>query len=348
MSWRLLVIAGAIAVVGFLVSRLTLVVIPTLIALLVASVLHPLSDRLASRGLPAAVAALLVFLGVALVIGAGVAFVAPPVANELGDLGSILSTSQGGLAGWLEEEPFGLTSGDIEGYVDQLNDQIVANRGRIASGLLGAAVGVVEIVGATALAIVLAFFFVKDRDRLWQWLIDQFPRDRYEDVREAGRRAWESMQGYVRGITIIAIVDAVLIGAALIILGTPLALPLAVLVFLGAFVPIIGAFVSGLAAVAVALVTQGLAQAAIIAAVITAIQQLEGNVLQPVVMGRTVRLHPVVILLAVASGLIVAGIAGAFLAVPLVATATSAGSYLKARRQERSDAPTGPGALAAR
>ncbi|MBW3587920.1 MAG: AI-2E family transporter [Actinobacteria bacterium] len=332
-SWRLLVVAAAISVVGFLVARLTLVVVPTLIALLLASVLHPVVARLTSRRVPPAVATVAVFIAVVLAVGAGIAFVAPAVAAEVREAGPTLSTTQNGLAGWLEDEPFGISRSDIDDYIDRIGEQVAANRGRIASGVLGAAAGFVQIVAATALAIVLAFFFVKDRDRLWGWILDQFPRNRRDDVGEAGRRAWEAMQGYVRGITIIAFVDAILIGIALVIVGVPLALPLAVLVFLGAFVPIIGAFVSGLMAVAVALITLGPAEAAIIALVITGIQQLEGNILQPVVMGHTVKLHPVVILVAVASGVIIAGIAGAFLAVPMVATATSAGSYLKEQRE---------------
>lgn len=336
-SWRLLVIAAAISVVGFLVARLTLVVIPTLIALLVASVLHPAASRLASRGLPPALATFAVFVAVVLAVGAGIAYIAPAVAAEVGEAGTTLSTAQNGLAGWLEDEPFGISRSDVDDYIDRIGEQIAANRGRIATGVLGAAAGFAQITAATALAIVLAFFFVKDRDRLWAWIVDQFPRNRRDDVREAGRRAWEAMQGYVRGITIIAFVDAVLIGIALVIVGVPLALPLSVLVFLGAFVPIIGAFVSGLVAVGVALITLGVAEAAIIALVITGIQQLEGNVLEPVVMGHTVKLHPVVILVAVASGVIIAGVAGAFLAVPVVATATSAGSYLKQQREQRGE-----------
>ncbi|HWC14250.1 MAG TPA: AI-2E family transporter [Actinomycetota bacterium] len=347
-AWRLLVIAAAATVVGFLVARLTLVVIPTLIALLVASVLHPPAARLSARGVPPAVSAFLVFLTVVLAVGAGVAYIAPAVAEEVSDAGTTLSSAQNGLAGWLEDEPFGISRSDAGDYIDRIGDQIAENRSRIATGVLGAAAGLVQIVGATALAIVLAFFFVKDRDRMWGFIVVQFPEERKNDVGEAGRRAWEAMQGYVRGITIIAVVDAVLIGIALVILDVPLALPLSVLVFLGAFVPIIGAFVSGLVAVVIALITRGIAEAAIIAVVITAIQQLEGNILQPVVMGRTVKLHPVVILLAVATGVIVAGIAGAFLAVPVVATTTAAGSYLKRVREERSHDPIADGPAAER
>lgn len=337
MSWRLLVIAGAVAVVGFLVARLTLVIVPALVAVLVASVLHPLSARLVARRIPPALAAFAVFITTLLVLGGCVAFIAPAVATQLDDFGKTLSSAEDGLARWLDDAPFGLSRDDVSRYIDQIAEQISENRTRIASGLLGAAAGALQIAAAAALALVLSFFFVKDRDRIWGWVLDQFPRRRRDDIEEAGRRAWEAMQGYVRGITLIALVDAVLIGIALVIVGVPLALPLSVLVFLGAFVPIVGAFASGLVAVLVALITLGIPQALTIAAAITIIQQLEGNVLEPVVMGRTVKLHPVVILLAVASGAIVAGIAGAFLAVPLVATATASGSYLKARRAERGE-----------
>lgn len=336
-SWRLLVVAGALALIGFLVARLTLVVVPTLIAVLVASVLHPAAARLVQRGVPAVLAVLAVFVLALVAIGGSAALIVPAVADEVGTFSDTVSTAQDGLAGWLEDEPWGLSRSDVNRYIDQVGQQLVDNRDRIVTGVLGAAAGFLQIVAATALALVLSFFFVKDRDRIWGWIVDQFPRHRRDEALEAGRRAWDAMQGYLRGVTIIALVDAVLIGIALVIVQVPLALPLSVLVFLGAFVPIVGAFVSGLVAVFVALMTRGIAEAAIIAVAITAIQQLEGNVLQPVVMGRTVKLHPVVILLTVACGAIVAGVAGAFLSVPIVATTTAAGSYLKERREERSD-----------
>jgi predicted PurR-regulated permease PerM len=185
------------------------------------------------------------------------------------------------------------------------------------------------------LIVVLTFFFVKDGGRLWEWILELFHEDRQPVLREVGERAWTALSAYVQGVFLVATIDAVLIGAALLILGVPVAVPLIVLTFVAAFFPVVGAFVAGAAAVLVALVANGLGAALIILAVIVAVQQLEGNVFYPVVVGRKLQLHPVGILLALTAGGVLAGVVGAFLAVPIAAVTGAVLHYTRERREAR-------------
>jgi putative heme transporter len=182
---------------------------------------------------------------------------------------------------------------------------------------------------------VLTFFFLKDGTRLWDWVVELFHEDRQPVLREVGDRSWAVLSAYVRGVFLVACIDAVLIGAALLIVGVPVAMPLIVLTFVAAFFPILGAFVAGAAAVLVALVANGTVAALVILAVIVAVQQLEGNVFYPVVVGRKLRLHPVGILLALTAGGVLAGVAGAFLAVPVAAVTAAVIDYTRERREEQ-------------
>ncbi|MGH3001372.1 MAG: AI-2E family transporter [Gaiellaceae bacterium] len=187
----------------------------------------------------------------------------------------------------------------------------------------------VELAVGTLLALFLLFFFLKDGDRIWAWVVRLFPGDARADVEAIGRRGWKVLGGYLRGVSIVALVDAVLIGGALAVLGVPFALPLALLTFLGGFLPIVGANLAGFAAAMVALVSDGLLTALVVAAVVLVVQQLEGHLLQPLIVGRSVRLHPVAILLAITAGGVLWGIPGAFLAVPLTAVSAAAASHLR-------------------
>jgi predicted PurR-regulated permease PerM len=194
--------------------------------------------------------------------------------------------------------------------------------------VLSGATLAVEVVTGGLLSLVLTFFFVKDGDRIGNWFARQ-AGSRGDDVRAVGRRAFETLGAYLRGQATVGLIDGVFIGIGLAVVGVPLAVPLAFLVFLGAFLPIVGAFLSGLIAALVALVSKGLVAALIIVGITIFVQQLEGHVLAPLVLGRAVKLHPVVILLALTGGGVVGGIIGAALAVPAVAVVTSVGSYLR-------------------
>ena len=179
----------------------------------------------------------------------------------------------------------------------------------------------------------MLFYLLKDGERIWGWLVSLVTPARRDDVRQAGELAWQALAGFVRGQTLVALFDAVLIGSAIAILGVPLALPLAVLTFFGAYVPVIGATVTGLLAVFVALASQGIVAASAVLAAILVVQQIEGNMFQPVVVGRTVQVHPLAILLGVTAGGVLAGIIGAMIAAPVVAVAGAVLRYVR----ERSD-----------
>jgi putative heme transporter len=194
---------------------------------------------------------------------------------------------------------------------------------------------VTKWAAAVVLIIVLVFFFLKDGRRLWEWVLELFHEDRQPVLREVGARSWVALSSYVQGIFLVATIDTILIGTALLIAGVPVATPLIVLTFIAAFFPVIGAFVAGAAAVLVALVANGAPTALIILAVIVAVQQLEGNVFYPVVVGRRLNLHPVGILLALTAGGVLAGVAGAFLAVPIAAVTAAILEFTRERREAR-------------
>lgn len=204
-----------------------------------------------------------------------------------------------------------------------------------------------EVLSGTALAVFVLFFLLKDGGRMWGWVLSWTPPAHRPRADGAGRTAWETLRGYVRGSVLIAFVDAAGIGLGLVLLDVPLALSLTLLVFLGAFVPILGATVSGALAVLVALVTQGVTSALVLLAVVLVVQQLEGNVLHPLVMGRALSVHPVVILLAVSAGGLLAGVPGAIVAVPVVAVTYRVADFL-ADRGDADPAPAnGAGEVAA-
>ena len=181
---------------------------------------------------------------------------------------------------------------------------------------------------------VLVFFFIRDGAQIWGWVVDLFPSRVRPDAHAVGRRSWSALSGYVRGMALVALVDAVLIGLALAIIGVPLVVPLMALTFFGAFVPLVGAFVAGLVAALVALVSRGLVAALLVTGAIVVIQQLEGDLIYPQVVGRSVNLHPVAVLLAVAAGAVLGGIAGAVLAVPAAAVLWATVVQLREARPE--------------
>jgi predicted PurR-regulated permease PerM len=226
---------------------------------------------------------------------------------------------------------FPITRGQLEQAVQEAQDALVSNQETLATGALTTATTVGHVVTGMILALFTLFFFLKDGRSIWLWLVGLFPGDARAYVDEAARRSWRTLISYVRATVVVALVDAIGIGVGLAILGTPLVIPLAALVFLGAFIPIIGSFLAGSVAVLVALVSQGPVQALIALGIVVGVMQLEGHVLQPLLLGRAVRVHPLAVVLSIAAGLLVAGIFGALIAVPLVACANVAGTYLSRR-----------------
>lgn len=330
-SWRLLVVAAAVAVTAFALSHVALVVLPVIGALLLATFLEPPAAWLKGRGVPDALASLVTVLGgLAVLAGIGVVIV-PPLVGAVDDLSGELTEAIDAAEDWLLTGPLELSQEQLRNGVDQAADQLRDSVGTITDQVVSGAILVAEVMAGIALTIVLLFFFLKDGPRMWEWIVGLFAARRQE-VDDLGRRAWVALGGFIRGQTLVALVDAVFIGLALLIIGIPLVLPLAVITFFGAYIPIVGAFVSGLLAVLVALVSEGLLAAVLALAAIILVQQVEGNVLQPVIVGRAVSLHPVAVLLAVTTGGVLYGIIGAFLAVPLTAVAATIGGYMREQR----------------
>jgi predicted PurR-regulated permease PerM len=334
-AWRFLLIAAATYVLIFLIVRLRLVFIPVFVALLVATLLVPPTEALRRRGWNSLLATWTVLLAGILLIGGVIALLVPAFAGQLDDLGQDLREGTDRALEFLRG-PLDLTDQEIQSYVDRAQQEIGANSGIITGGVISGVTKTGEFLAGALLVVVLVFFFVKDGAKISGWFLRQFSAGLQSHISEMARRSWVTLTAYVRGTAIIALADGILIGIALVVVGNPLALPLAVITFFGAFFPIVGAVLAGAIAALVTLVTNGITDALIITAVIIAIQQVEGDVLQPIVMGRFVRLHPLVILLALTAGGILAGIAGAFIAVPLTAVGANVGNYLRSLERDRS------------
>lgn len=337
-SWRFLAVVAAAGALLWLLVRLRVIVIPILLALFVATLLTPPVNRLRSRNWPRLAAAWTVF-GAALLVLVGIVTLFVPLVAA--DLAQVTTRAQEGvdeLQRYLTGEPFNFTSQQLSNFIDQAREQLQANSQRITTGVVSGAVLAGEIVTGIIVMLVLVFFLIKDSDIIGRWLLDLIsPRNR-EHVRAMTIRAAFAMSGYLRGVAIIGLFDAFFIGLGLVILGVPLAFPLALLTFIGAFLPLVGAFTAGALAALVTLVTQGLVPALIVVAITVAVQQVEGHVLAPVVLSRAVKLHPIVILLALGAGAILGGIPGVFLSVPIAAVITAVGGYLRGREpQEAAD-----------
>ncbi|MCF6507588.1 AI-2E family transporter [Blastococcus sp. MG754426] len=310
----LLVLAAVAWLLFWVLLRLPLVTVTVAVALLLTAIVHPFT-RLLSRALPRALAALLsVFLLFGLLAGVGF-LVGFRAAEELRDLARPLAAGIDRIRVWLIEGPLGLDPQQVTEARNAVVDRIF----RLAPEPTAAAGMALYVLAAVVLVAFLTFFLLKDGASMWAWALRLAPARRREQVDGAGRTAWTTLSQYVRGVVIVALIDAVGIGAALLVLGVPLWPSLTLLTFLGAFVPLFGATVSGAVAVLVTLVTNGLTDAVIVLVAVLVVQQVEGNVLHPVIVGRALRLHPVVILVAVTAGTMLWGLAGALLAVPLVA-----------------------------
>jgi predicted PurR-regulated permease PerM len=340
-SWRFLVIVGAITVLGYVVLRLKLIIFPVVVALLLSALLSPIVNRLRRLGLHRALATMIVFIGgLAIVAGVFTALVTL-LTNQFGELSDNVSDGVDQIRDWLIKGPFHLTDSQIDNFGKEISDWVSSNRGVLAGGAVATATVAIEVLGAMLLTLFTTYFFLYDGARVWRWCAKLFPRRAEASVLEAGQRAWVVLVSYVRATLIIAAVDGVGIGILVAVLGVPLAAPLGVLVFFGAFVPIVGATVSGAVAVLVALVAKGVVAALVVLAGVIAIQQLEGHILQPLIMGRFVRIHPLAVVLAVAVGGVVAGIPGTVIAVPFAAVLKTVVSYYATRYRERVDAETG-------
>lgn len=319
LSWRFLVIIGALYVVIWLMGYFGHVVIPLAIALLLAALMAPGVAKLVEYRVPRGLAAAIVLVGGIAGVGGVLTFVITEFTNGLPDLQRQVNDSLETIKRWLVNGPLHLRQDQIQGYLDTVIDTIKANQSEITSGAITTAATIGEVLTGLLLTVFVLIFFLYDGDGIWRFTVRAVPAAVRDRVDVAGRRGFSSLVSYVRATAAVAIFDAVGIGIGLWIVGVPLFVPLAALVFLTAFIPIIGALIAGTVAVLVALVANGFVPALVVLAIVIGVMQIESHVLQPWLLGRAVRLHPLAVVLAIAVGLIAAGIAGALLSVPLLA-----------------------------
>jgi len=333
-TWRSFVIAFGVVALVYALGFLRVVVLPIIVALLLTTLLLPIARAMRNRGAPDALAAAGAMLTMAVVLGAVGTAIAPSIGNQASDLGQGVQDGVRKATDVLAHKPFNLSKAELNQRVDDLIDRAKqGGGGGVTTGLHTGAVIVGELFTGFIVTLLLTFFFLKDGRRMWDWLVGLFASHHREGADELGSRVFAALSGYVRGIALVGLVDALLIGLALLVIGVPLVVPLMILTFLGAFMPLIGAFLAGLAAVLIALVSNGLLAAALVLAAIIVVQQVEGHLLYPILMSRTVHLHPAVIILSLAFGGVVAGIIGVFLAVPAAGVVSTVLDYLPNRPQ---------------
>lgn len=327
-SWRFVVVIAGVVVLAYGLSFVSEIFIPVLVALLITALLLPVVRWGHRIGVPQAVAALVTLLLALAVVAGLVTLISTQAASGFGDLSDSATQGIGEVEKWLSNGPFHLSSGAISGYVDQAEQAVSNNRDAIVTGATSVATTAGHLVAGFFITMFSTFFYLLEGRRIWSWLLHLMPRPARQPLDDAARQSWVTLTHYMRATIIVAFVDGagVAIGAA--VLQVPLAVPLGLVVFLGAFIPIIGALLSGIVAVLVALVAQGPAIALIMLGVIILVQQVESHLLQPFLMGRAVAVHPLAVILAVAGGATVFGIVGALFAVPLVAVLNTGVSAL--------------------
>ncbi|HEX5142357.1 MAG TPA: AI-2E family transporter [Mycobacterium sp.] len=323
-SWRLLVLLAALLAALWIFSKLEVIFVPVLIATMLTALLLPLVDWLDRRGAPRGGAVALVLLSSFAVLGGLMTFVISQFVDGLPGLTEQVTRSIDSARAWLIDGPLHLSHDQIYNAGNSVTNAIRNNQEKLTSGALSTAATVTEIVTGALLVFFTLIFFLHGGRNIWQYVTRIFPLRVRERVDDAGAAGFHSLIGYVRATFLVALVDAVGIGTGLAIMGVPLALPLASLVFLGAFIPLVGAVITGFLAVVVALLAKGFIYALITLGLILAVQQLEAHVLQPLVMGRAVSVHPLAVVLGIAAGGVLAGIVGALLAVPTIAFLNSA------------------------
>jgi putative heme transporter len=333
-GWAFVGLALALAVVALVAGQLSLLVIPLIIALFPAALLAPVADWLKEHRVPAAAASLLCILGSLALLAGVVALLVPVVAGQVPDLVDSFGEGVGEFEQFLQDGPLPIEVEGVDELIERGREQLTEANGELAGGAMSAATTAMEGAIGIVFGLVVLFFYLKDGPRIASGIRDTFPRQMRPHVHEVGGRVWWTLGSYFRGQLLVALVDAIFIGIGLLLLGVPLALPLAVLVFFGGLFPIVGAFVSGGVAVLVALADGGFGVALAVLALIVVVQQLESNVLEPIILSRAISLHPLMVLVAITAGAVTLGILGAFLAVPVAAGFARALDYLRGRTDE--------------
>ena len=347
LALRVVFVAGFLILLGLAIDRLRLIFLPLLAALILSAALLPAKHLLTRRGVNNAVAAIAVVISGLAVLGVIGYFTITTLTSEFADLEVDIE------AGFTEVlQSIGDWAGVSDEQVDEAIDDVLesarGNADTIAGGVFSGVRLAAELLAGIILLAVLTFLLVKDAESMQRSIARRLGRDRRRNFLVLSSGLFDTLGKYFRGVTIVAFMDALLIGVGLVIIGIPFALPLAVLTFFGAFIPVLGAVLAGLAAFLIALATEGVTAALIVGGLVLAVQQIEGNVMAPFILGRSISLHPMLVILAVATGGALWGIMGAFVAVPLTAIAvslldfyTGTGRYASRKRARR--AAIGPG-----
>lgn len=328
-AWRLLLLAGVVYVVARVAEKIYIVVVPCAAALLITALLQPVAGRL-RRGwggrfaMPSILATWVTLLCTAAVL-AGIGFlVSDRVSADYPTLVTETKHTSKQIQTLLAGPPFRLKGTSVQHFLDNVPHYLSQHKSLVEGTVLTGSKIVAEVLGGLVLTLFVTFFLLKDGDRIWQWLVKELRPAAAERVDRAGRAAWQALVYYMRGTVAIAAIHGVVVGVALWIMGAPLVVPLAVLVFLAAFIPMVGLFIAGALAILVVLAAKGWVAAVVLLGVLIIEDQLEGHLLQPQVVGRAVRLHPLAVILSLAVGSVVAGVPGAVVAVPIVAVITRA------------------------
>ncbi len=338
-AWRLLVIGAAGAFGIWLLRYFSEITVPVAIAILGTALTVDAVNWLQARGLPRVLATFLVVIVMLAAFFGMLALVGQQLSTQVTQLRGNVVAGISEVQDWAKTGPLNLTDAQVQQWVDSAKDAIGSSDTSVITRVSEVGTTLTHVLAGFFIALFSAFFFLYDGQRIWGWVVALFPRAAREKLDSSGHTAWQSLTAFVRATVIVALTDAIGIALGAYLLGVPLTFAIGVLVFLGAFVPIVGAFVSGLVAVLVALVAQGPWTALFMLLVVIAIQQLESHVLQPFLMGRLVSVHPLAIIIAIAAGITVAGIVGALIAVPLAACLNGVVRHLVSTAQEYQDEP---------
>ncbi|MDQ3784729.1 MAG: AI-2E family transporter [Actinomycetota bacterium] len=331
-SMCFLAIVAGIVLLAYVLVYLRLIVLPVIVALFLTTGLAPFVERLCRKSWGRARATAAVYITALVLFITLIAVLAPQVGSEVGQMSRAVKGGADQALVYLTGAPLNLSQDQIDSFVDRASDQLAQNRDKIASGVITGAVKVGEFLTGIVLTAFLLFFFLKDGPFMWDWFTGQFDQPAREHLDNVGHRVLSTMGAYLRGIALVGLIEGTAIGIVLAILGIPLLIPLVLLQFFAAFFPVVGALLAGTIAVLVALVSGGLSDALIVGVAILIIQQSDNHLLQPLVMGRAVKLHPIAVILALAAGGVAGGIIGALLAVPLAAVASGVGNYVNGLR----------------
>ena len=315
-AWRAIVVAGAIVIIGILVSRFQVIAVPLIVAALIAAVFSSPVRWLSSHGFPPLLATWIVLLAGAVAVAAAAWFLAPRLADGFADLGGAVEESYEDVKDWLVTGPFGLDREDITETETQVLDRI---RSVAETELPSRAGFVVELVTGFFLTLVIAFFYIKDGPQFRNGIVRLLPKQDRHRALASFQQGWWVVQRYLLGVVVVGAVDAAIIGIGLALIGVPHVVPMMALTFLAAFFPLVGAILAGAVATLLALASGGVGDALLVIALTVVVQQVDGDVVAPLVFSRAVNLHPLAVLIALTGGAVIAGIVGAFLAVPILA-----------------------------